>query len=294
MIMVRDQKQSRMMGDITALKKQAIRRRFLDSVSSVLALLVFIGLPVSLSRISQTGIHFNHFTHIFCGLFIFILFVAKKRLSDRWVFLVLHIIFFVLSISAFIQYGMVSAGFYFAAAAIFVTSMSMGLQAGMICTAVYGLIIASMSYLWISGHLAFPGDANQYIRLGSVWATLGAAFLITTAILFISAAGFLRDLTELLDTVDEQKRKIEERSVELTRANRELEKAMKDIKTLSGLLPICSNCKKIRDDQGYWQQVEQYLENHSQATFTHALCPGCIKELYPDIADKVLRRMDKS
>ncbi|MBW1644754.1 MAG: hypothetical protein JRJ56_00250 [Deltaproteobacteria bacterium] len=61
---------------------------------------------------------------------------------------------------------------------------------------------------------------------------------------------------------------------------RELEKAQKEIKILSGFLPICANCKKIRDDSGYWQQIESYISAHSEAIFSHALCPDCIEKLY--------------
>lgn len=60
-----------------------------------------------------------------------------------------------------------------------------------------------------------------------------------------------------------------------------LEKALEEIKTLKGILPICSSCKKIRDDKGYWQQIESYISDHSDAEFTHSLCPDCIKKLYP-------------
>lgn len=64
---------------------------------------------------------------------------------------------------------------------------------------------------------------------------------------------------------------------------RQLEKATKEIKHLSGLLPICSQCKKIRDDAGYWQQVEVYVRDHSEANFSHSICPDCIQLLYPEI-----------
>mgnify|MGYP001339112195 CR=1 FL=1 len=58
------------------------------------------------------------------------------------------------------------------------------------------------------------------------------------------------------------------------------------IKVMRGLLPICANCKKIRDDKGYWKQVEVYIQEHSEADFTHSICPDCAKKLYPDIFDK--------
>ena len=62
----------------------------------------------------------------------------------------------------------------------------------------------------------------------------------------------------------------------------ELQETLDQVKTLSGLLPICSNCKKIRDDTGYWQDLEAYINKHSDATFTHGICPECAKKLYPE------------
>ncbi|HZC81440.1 MAG TPA: hypothetical protein VE222_06925 [Nitrospiraceae bacterium] len=74
------------------------------------------------------------------------------------------------------------------------------------------------------------------------------------------------------------KRALEERE----RLFQELQDALGKIKTLRGLLPICSSCKKIRDDQGYWNQIELYIHEHTDAQFSHGLCPECFKKLYPD------------
>ena len=64
----------------------------------------------------------------------------------------------------------------------------------------------------------------------------------------------------------------------------ELRNAQEQLKTLRGLIPICSNCKNIKDDQGAWQQLEEYISNHSEAQFSHGLCPDCVKTLYPDLS----------
>jgi PAS domain S-box-containing protein len=66
----------------------------------------------------------------------------------------------------------------------------------------------------------------------------------------------------------------------------ELQDALVKVRTLSGLLPICSTCKKIRDDQGYWNQIEVYIQTHSDAEFTHSFCPECMKRLYPEVFEK--------
>jgi hypothetical protein len=73
---------------------------------------------------------------------------------------------------------------------------------------------------------------------------------------------------------------------DLARKNRELENARKKIKVLGGMLPICSCCKKIRDDRGYWTQIEGFIREHSEAEFTHGLCPDCLRENYGDMADE--------
>ncbi len=73
---------------------------------------------------------------------------------------------------------------------------------------------------------------------------------------------------------------------QLTARNRGLEKALGEIGTLRTLLPICANCKKVRDDEGYWRQVEDYLGEHSGLKFTHGICPDCALRLYPELYNK--------
>ena len=71
----------------------------------------------------------------------------------------------------------------------------------------------------------------------------------------------------------------------------DLQEALAEIKTLQGIVPICSSCKKIRDDEGYWQQIEVYLKTHSDLDFTHGICLECAEKLYPDIYPKFRDRM---
>ena len=65
----------------------------------------------------------------------------------------------------------------------------------------------------------------------------------------------------------------------------ELQKSLEEIRTLRGILPICASCKKIRDDKGYWTQIESYIRDHSEANFSHSICPECKKKLYPDFEE---------
>lgn len=72
----------------------------------------------------------------------------------------------------------------------------------------------------------------------------------------------------------------------------QLQKTLHEVKTLRGFLPICSNCRKIRKDTGYWQQIESYIQEHTDAKFSHGICPDCMKDLYPELAENVLKKID--
>jgi len=76
------------------------------------------------------------------------------------------------------------------------------------------------------------------------------------------------------------------REQELLNLNKELKDSIETIKTLRGLIPICASCKKIRDDKGYWNQIETYIQKHSEAEFSHGICPECARKLYPELYKK--------
>ena len=78
--------------------------------------------------------------------------------------------------------------------------------------------------------------------------------------------------------------KIKQTDQEKSGAIIKLHKALEKVKTLSGFLPICASCKKIRDDKGYWNQIEAYISEHSEAEFSHGICPECCKKLYPEFS----------
>ncbi len=91
---------------------------------------------------------------------------------------------------------------------------------------------------------------------------------------------------------EEKAAQLEASNQELRKNKQDLEEALASVKTLSGLIPICANCHSIRDDKGYWERVEIYIQNKSEAKFSHGLCPNCIRKLYPNVADDVLNEPD--
>ncbi len=105
---------------------------------------------------------------------------------------------------------------------------------------------------------------------GHVWVGTLASLLYKDGEPF-AIQGVARNITERKQSDTEREELI-----------RELQEALDNIKTLNGLLPICASCKKIRDDKGYWNQIETYIEHHSEALFSHSVCPDCAETLYSD------------
>lgn len=91
----------------------------------------------------------------------------------------------------------------------------------------------------------------------------------------VGFASFSKDVTDRVGAEAERERLINE-----------LKEALTEVETLSGLLPICAYCKKVRDDSGYWNQIETYIRKHSKADFTHSICPECEKKAFEDLEDE--------
>ena len=91
------------------------------------------------------------------------------------------------------------------------------------------------------------------------------------------------DKRVLLEQVQQINGELKQSVAELGSKNQALEDALAKVKLLSGLLPICAGCKKVRNDAGYWNDIENFVAEHSDAEFSHGICPECIEELYPDL-----------
>jgi PAS domain S-box-containing protein len=104
-------------------------------------------------------------------------------------------------------------------------------------------------------------------------------YFIVTARPFRNGKGEVIGIVESYQDITERR----QAEAEQERLIAELKQALKEVRTLQGFLPICSSCKKVRDDEGYWQQIETYIAENSEATFSHSICPQCAKKLYPDM-----------
>lgn len=134
----------------------------------------------------------------------------------------------------------------------------------------WGFMLTACVILIVVGWYALP--------TGIVLGTPVISILFTVSMLLWSL-----ELIGRVRVRDREQRRLLEAQVQ--ERTKELQKALNEVKTLSGLLPICSSCKKIRDDKGYWNSVEYYIGLHTDADFTHGICPECTSTLYPEVME---------
>ncbi len=135
--------------------------------------------------------------------------------------------------------------------------------------------------LGITGSLVFSRAITQpLLMLASAAEAFGRGELRTQVA--IASNDEVGELAKTFNSMAQKRRQIESEREELIR---NLQEALAKVKLLSGFLPICTSCKKIRDDKGYWNQIESYISTHSDVEFSHSVCPECAKKLYPDLFD---------
>ena len=144
------------------------------------------------------------------------------------------------------------------------------------------IFIPLMSLLFLIEYLA-PSLVKPYASRGERFIDLYLTFLVVTFVIYQIIVMILKAYREEKSRADAMNQRLSENVEALQQANQDLENALAEVKTLSGLLPICASCQKIRNDKGYWDRIETYIQAHSEATFSHSLCPDCARKLYPDL-----------
>ncbi|MBE3063580.1 MAG: PAS domain S-box protein [Spirochaetes bacterium] len=128
------------------------------------------------------------------------------------------------------------------------------------------------------------------------FAVIGKRFMLLNARQIRRVLGKERIILLAIQDITERKRSeqaLGEAAKEREKLVKELQYALDNIKTLQGLIPICANCKKIRDDKGFWNQVEAYISEHTDARFSHGICPDCGKKLYGNLYEEAIEKIQK-
>ena len=206
------------------------------------------------------------FTDLF-GMIITVLFaIFRKSLSYNIKIYSMIIVFFILAIDSALTFALSDFMLPFFMLSAFIAVIFLGKIQGIIISIISTFAIFLLGFLIVNDFIPISLDLNLYTKDYFSWVSVAANFLLIVALVIVSTGeiGYL-----LSDKIKKLKEK-----------NTELEKAKNEIETLQGFLPICSSCKKIRDDDGYWNQIEDYISKRSDILFSHSLCESCSDDLY--------------
>lgn len=285
----------------------AVRNQVANAFLLAITLIGLPALATSLYRAKDVG--WQPVMSFQIGLYLVVLgaIVLQRRLSFRVRAFIVLGVFFSLGVSSTFTWGLIGPGILgFTACSITAVAL-FGSRSGIVATVLGALVVAVVGVAVYLGKFSFGFDIQVYAVAPSTWLhTIFTVSLLTSIVvvslgrLYTSLVGSIHALSEHSTTlqqtnaelekeiakrkqVETQLRTYEEHLEEMVaQRTNELQVALMSVKTLSGLLPICASCKNIRDDAGYWQQVEVYIRSRSEIEFSHGICPDCATKLYPE------------
>lgn len=238
-------------------------------VNKILRFLGYIIIPVllvNLSRYFILGWLFAFNFYIVSAIVVLAVSLNATKLPYAFKIYFLMVVFLGLAISTGLNFGMVSFMAELLLLTVFLSVTFLPRKAAISICALCGLICACCAILSIMGILPLVSDFEQHVNSIPSWLSFFVTFLFMASIIILIAGDIGNQLAAKINA-------LEEKNAALINANEEVYR-------LQGILPVCSQCKKVRDDKGYWNQVESYIESHTDAKCSHGLCEECAEKLY--------------
>jgi hypothetical protein len=282
-----------------------------QQVNAIFLVCVTFGLPslvILLYRIKTFGLQPLLLLQVGVYLLTAAILVSRKHLSYQSRALILVILIFLLGIGGLLTWGLVGMGIPFLMAGCAITTVMFGSRAGILATGFSVFCIALVTLAVQCKIISFGFDLNTYAVSLLPWllAIFGTALFTSiivsssgrlynslldsiralgsrTAVLQLTNRELEREIAKRQEVEVELRRYEEQLEEMVDQRTRELQQALANVKMLTGMLPICAACKNIRDDEGYWHQVESYIKSHTEVEFSHGICPDCATKLYPEL-----------
>jgi len=177
-------------------------------------------------------------------------------------------LFFLAGVVGTLSFGLIGNGILLLAGFVMTSVALLGIRAGIVAGVLSVLTIIISGSLAVSEHLPVNIDHSLYASNTTSWVTALVVFALISGVVLLVIGRMYKVLNETLLLVAQQKETLEE--------------TLSQIKQLEGIIPICAYCHSIRDDEGAWDQLENYIANHTDATFSHGVCPKCIDRARSD------------
>lgn len=266
-------------GSLTNDGDSLVRDLVINKILVVSAAVAVTALIIAQFRAFVIGWTFRDVLQSIIVSFILILTLKRKNINTHNKALILIILFSIGGVSGVYTFGMLGGTIFLFPTAAVIVAVFYSFQATLMYIILSIIFFGLLAVKFCSGKETLAFSANVLLTNYSHWAVYIMCIAIFFAVMFVAIHNYRKTMTLLIDKIRHQRD-------ELTKTNETLIEAAQNVKKLSGLLPICASCKKIRDDKGYWNQIELYIKQHSEADFSHSLCPACLESLYPGDKDE--------
>ncbi|MGL1886752.1 MAG: hypothetical protein OCD76_09570 [Reichenbachiella sp.] len=244
-------------------------------IDTIIRFWVYSGILIlcfTLYRTVHIGFQIRDVLYVVIYLALFFLYVYRKSISPLVKANSIIGINSSLGIISLTSFGMESGGVFLLIMSGVIAALFYRKQSVNLLNSITIILLVIIGYAFIFNYLKGVVSTKSLASVGAQW----AVYIVCFSFILVYASY----------TVFHYRKALKESLRELESKNEALNKALEEVATLNGLLPICASCKNIRDDSGYWNKIEVYVSQHSSAEFSHAICPSCATKLYPEYFPK--------
>lgn len=259
-----------------------VRARICNVFLITAAIIAVPALAASLYRITTIGWQAVMAVHMLLAVILWSLVLFRSRVPYVFQAGFVVVMFLAIGFGGIIQFGLIAGGTVFLVASSPIATLLFGGRAGIATLLVTLAGAVVVGYFTVTGELQHGFNIADYATASSSWGTSILGWAMASTALTVSLHAFNKRLINALKISRQRQETLLRHQVDLEKtieernsANRELQIALDEIKTLRGIIPICSYCHRIRDDEGAWSRLEEYLSTHSEAQFSHGICPKC-------------------
>ncbi len=251
----------------------SLRDDLINAILIVSSISVVISYSAVLVRAFEIGVSIRDGVQgLFVTVFLILMWQRRKMKTHRKA-QCLVLVLSLGALSGFLTLGMLGGTIFLFPAAVVIMAIFYSLRATLLYIAVACITCCLVAAGFATGFISLVQSADFLMTNFTHWLVYIFSLCIFFSVACVTIHKYRKTTTYLIDKVRQQRDA-------LSKTNEELTEALNRVTTLSGLIPICAHCKKIRDDKGYWKQLEHYIEKHSEASFSHGICPDCADKLY--------------
>ena len=273
--------------DRQAPDEDSLRDNLINNIlimTTLYGIIVFAMTQVRAREIGWTARDIIYLTILVSGI---VITLNRKKIKARHKAISIIILYLIVGVAGCYTFGMLAGSVFFFPMSAVILALFYSVRTVVLFN------LASIGFLcftavgFSSTYLKLRIDPNILMTNYSHWSVYILSVIFFFLISSVTIVNYRRAMNNLMDNMNSQRDRIE-------KTNNNLQKALDEIRTLRGILPFCSFCKKIRDDKGYWEQVDVYIKKHSEANISHGVCPECMKIHYPEAYASLMSKKKKS